>query len=307
MEWIKIKKYLIAIFLFINLFLFGFNYLIERNRYTLSSNDNNLLKEVVSDNGMPIYTKYPNDFYPMSQLMMQEYHFNEKEIADQVFTAESKVSNYDNGKTTYTNINNEVEKLIFDQQRINYVNEDGKFDINDKNNIRDEAITLAKKFASLLTNDEYDFVYLAYDMKKENEIYEVTLCEEYKGNKIFSNYLKVIVTKEGIIEAEYEHYAPTGYLGSEREIYPVDEVLYNVLYYIEENYENANFALEDIDKGYYTNNIIIDYEATANPSYRIPLMNLNTGQSQIIFVDAYTNEITKIIDEESFSNEITQN
>lgn len=306
MEWIKIKKYLIIIFLFINLFLLGFNYLIERNRYTLSSYDNNLLKEVVSDNGMPIYTKYPNDFYPMSQIMMQEYNFDEEKMADQVFTIEYKVINHDNGKTTYTN-SKETEKLVFDNQHIDYTNEEGKFDINEGEDMRSQAIALAKEFASLLTNDEYNFVLLSHDVMKEDEIYKIKLCEEYKGNKIFSNFVSVIVTKEGIVEAEFERYAPTGYQGRKRDIYPVDEVLYNVLYYIREKYEDANFALEEIDKGYYANTNAIDYEATANPSYRIPLMNLNTGEGQIIYVDAYSNEITKILEVDAYSNEITHN
>lgn len=270
----------------LNSILFIMNYETNIKKYQLSSVDENRIREILSDDNIIVYRVLPN-YYPLPQLKMQKYDFDVQKIVKQVFNEDYKKA-YLKNKTTYTN-KDETEFIEFyeAERKIKYQNEEGKFDID--NYKKEEAQKIAMKFANWIIDEEYELKPVTPQLDRDG-YFIFNFYEVYKDYDIYSSYISVKVTEKGVTEAEIVRYKPIKFHGNKREIYPIDEVLINVLGYINEHIEGRPVIIDYIGIGYYIDKQTMGNVSIANPYYII-ILNHAEGETQIIHVDAYTNEI----------------
>lgn len=294
MEWDKIKQYLIIVFIGINVFLFIFNYNLQKDDYRLTKDQQTLLSEVAKKNDFVIYSNYLTTYKPMAQIKVKRDTFNKDKIINEVFTEKPTINLGNNNIETYTS---STQSLVFDGNTVTYKNKKAKEPYKNDIAVDIEVIkSLGKETADKFVVGEFEYELSKKGFKSLNNGYRMTYYEKYKGSYIFSNTISVDITAQGIVDSVVMvRYKPMGMEKKKRDIYPVDEAIYNVIYYIRENIEQGKsgiYHVGEIDLGYYTPDIV--YEAAANPCYRITLVpaDASTGQkSKIIYVDAYTNEI----------------
>lgn len=286
MNWSKTLTVLIIVFLILNIGLWRIYEFENQKQYTLSQENEQRIKKILLDNNIIMYELLPN-YFPMQKLSVEYISVDQEKVVKSIF-----------GKIIPVSINNEssksyqmgTEKIIFKMQeekgKILYENPKGRAKVEDFNN-KSLIEKNAKSFAEDLTLGASDLKLIRYLEIKEN-YYVLEFCETYQDNILFTSYVKIKYTIDGITEAEAFRYRPIGMIGNKRNIYPPDEVLYNFMQVIRQESENEPIFIKGIDIGY---NIGLESQgdeitATAIPYYRILL---DTGE--IYYINAYKNEV----------------
>lgn len=285
---------MILVFLSINVFLFGYQRFYERDRYTLSKEREAQLNSYVNQEGVVLYYVIPS-YYPKSALELNVPKVEKEEIARRILgdMQESRLENTTLAERRF----NDNESLTFyagDQQGLvfykstksSYVPKDMTI-----SNVDATAIRFAKDLFG--SNTDMVVTYRKVNDAGSEEGYMVELNEQYKDTIIFQTYVKLQITKDGIVEAIGIRYEPIDFVGVKKNIYPFDEVIYSLMYYLKDDLAKINVnpkkTIKDIDIGYY----LIDVDQRkivyqVEPYYRVIFTDGET-----YFINAYTNDITK--------------
>lgn len=294
MNWSKVLTVMILVFLSINVFLFGYQRFYERDRYTLSKEREAQLNSYVNQEGVVLYYVIPS-YYPKSALELNVPKVEKEEIARRILgdMQESRLENTTLAERRF----NDNESLTFyagDQQGLvfykstksSYVPKDMTI-----SNVDATAIRFAKDLFG--SNTDMVVTYRKVNDAGSEEGYMVELNEQYKDTIIFQTYVKLQITKDGIVEAIGIRYEPIDFVGVKKNIYPFDEVIYSLMYYLKDDLAKINVnpkkTIKDIDIGYY----LIDVDQRkivyqVEPYYRVIFTDGET-----YFINAYTNDITK--------------
>ncbi|MBN2221111.1 MAG: hypothetical protein JW708_02820 [Vallitaleaceae bacterium] len=281
----------ILIFLAINLALFLFQGYYEENRYTLSPEKEMQLSKVLNSNGISIYKLIPS-FYPTSQLELKIPSDNKETIVERVLgkKVSSRIEANGLGERVFT----DKESLVFyvgDQLGlIYYTGVDEKY--KPKNMTLSEVESVASDFALELFGDEVEMVITAE--KATEDGYRIEMNEKYKDSIVFQSYIKMSITEKGIEEALATRYEPIGYVGQRKNIYPFDEIMYSLMYYLYDEIHSVHQSddklkkiVRDIDIGYYLiDSSTKEFVMQADPYYRVIFED-----GDIYYINAYTNDI----------------
>lgn len=286
MNWSKTLSMLIILFIILNIGLWRIYEYENQKQYTVSQENEQRIKKILLDNNIIMYEILP-DYYPMQKLSVEYISVEQEKIVQSIFGKVIPVSINDESSNSYELGSEKITfKMKEEKGKILYENPKGRDKVKD---FTDKALieSKAKNFAEDLTSGMSDLQLIRY-LEIKDDYYVMEFCETFQDNILFSSYVKIKYTKEGITQAEAFRYRPIGMIGEKRNIYPPDEVLYNFMQVILEESEYEPIFIKGIDIGY---NLGLESEgdeitATAIPYYRILL---DTGETY--YINAYKNEI----------------
>lgn len=273
--------------------LYGYQNLYERQRYEISDARISQMSTVLNQNGIVLYSVTYPDFYPMSRLELEAPVVDKEAMNKRIFgddIPETRMENVPVRERLYT----DDQSLTFyygDQKGLVYYESTGNNYVpKDMSNASIDAV--AKAFSKDLYGDSVD-MQITYRKTADNS-YRIEMNEVYKERLIFESYIKMTITETGIEEALAIRYRGSEFIGDKEEIYPFDEVVYSLMYYMENELETDEAYIEkrnirDFDLGYY----ILDQDNQkllyqVEPYYRIIF-----DSGEIYYINAFTNVIYK--------------
>lgn len=285
MNWNRILSVFIIIFLIINIGLYTYQKLQNRNNYTLSSSRIRQMEAVMKKKGVTMYAYLP-DFYPKAKLELKMAEWNKKAILDHIFENQEYRSELTYEVALADTYQNKQQLVSFytgeHNGMIYYKGENNKYKPENLS-----LITMEKKvieFVQDLVGKEYEFEVTHRQIKGNGYLLDVNGI--FKNEIIFSSYFQIKIDSEGIKEALGFHYDPIDFEENKREIYAFDEVMYYFMNKMEER-GKEEITIKDADVGYYildSNTKQLTIEAT--PVYRIILAD----DESAYYIDAYKNE-----------------
>ena len=286
MDWEKIKKIFIYLLVAVNIGLLGLNYK-NSTKYTMTSDEERAVYELLSANGIGIYTEIIKEAYPMRQLAVTVPEFNNNEIRNTFF---------DNGENVQitlefdsTIFKSDSKTVVINGNKIYFDCPDGTGNIEDFS--RQVALDISEDFIKKVSFGS-DYSINLEKISVFGDGYKFEYNESYGKQKIFSSAKEVYVTPEGIISAELSYYVPQGYVGENRQICSCDEAILTVIY-------NIKNSVDGVPDGAYLEKTEIGYDFQADgdisqagvlrlvPCYRIYISGINNPY----IVNAYTNEL----------------
>lgn len=298
MNWNKVINLFILLFAIVNITLFAYKTNYESNRYTLPEERENQIFSALNAAGIGIYQFVP-EYYPRRQIELEAPVVDQERVqkailGDQITitpdeTLGEKISN---GKESLIFYTGEQEGYVFyksDESR--YVPEDMTVNQVEKvafefaKDLYGEDINMEVTYRKTVVEDEADQI---------KEGYRIEMNERFKDDIIFQSYIKLYITEDGIKEALAVRFNPVDYVGTNKNVYPFDEVIYSLMYYLEDELDAMVIEdnilkkfIKDIDVGYYL--VDVDrrkYLYNLDPHYRIIF---ESGETY--YINAYTNDI----------------
>lgn len=284
MEWGNAKRFVMILLVILNVALAGLNYK-QRQENTMTSAQERAIFEVLSQNGITMYTDLPTDSASMYRLAAEMPEYS-KETLERLF--------FGGEKTTVTN---RGEQVIYRGETASLTME-GSHGSLKKENIaggkgeltKQEAQRTAQKFI-----DGTEHFFGAYDeptVTEKEDGFDVTFYGLYKRENIFSNYFSIFVTQEGIREIEFDYCPIENYSGEKRDLAYCDEALLSFMREWKKEGESGEATIHRIELGYDRMERSNTSGADAiylDPCYRIYLME----EEDPYLIDAYTCQIVK--------------
>lgn len=289
MDWNRVKNIFIYILIIINIGLFAINYK-EGQKYTVTSEQEKAVYELLSSNKIGIYTSIIKKFSPMRQLSVTTPSFDNDKIRNMFFDQNEEIKiTVDFDQTVFKSDTKTVtlsdNVLVFDCP-----GGTGKIDNFSKKN----AAEYASDFIEGISFDSGDRNIELERVSEQENGYNIEFNEIYGDNKIFCSSREVSITSEGVTFMRAEFYNIEGYTGDKREICSCDEALLTMLYSI----KNSG---KEIPQGAYVEKIELGYDLQTQsdvsqinslklvPCYRIFV----SGFDRPFIINAYTNNITE--------------
>ncbi len=296
LNWNKVLNVFIIIFLGFNLLLFMNQKNYESERYVMSDSRVRQMERVLNERGIGIYTYIPG-YYPQTQLRLESPTLDKDNIIQRVL-GEVYESRLDNDYFA-ERIFNEDQELTFymgEQKGMMYYKLKDGAKAYAPEDLTDASIRkVILQFSEDLFGEETN-MQPTYWKEVDGEGYRIELNESYKGNLIFQSYIKLYITMNGIEEALAIRYKPIEFSGDKQNVYPFDEVIYNLMYYLEEEYSESQIeqsgrrTIRYIDVGYY----VVD-EGARNLTFRAdPYYRVIFEDGDVYYINAYSNVIYKL-------------
>lgn len=283
MDWDKAKRIFILLLIILNLGLAVLNYT-ENKKNTLSQVQEKAAYEVLSQNGISLYTNLIYKFPPMKRLLVTIPKYSKDELKKMFFDGEQTTITVEFDKTILKSQTKKltIEKNKFDLEILNGSGEISNFDKATAQKTAENYLNILKK---PIKNIELG------TMKEEIESFTFEFFGNYQGEKVFCNHYNVKVTKQGVTKVEGYFFIPERFIGEKKEICSCDEALFTIMKEIKtENKNRSSITIDRIEIGYDFQDIIENsQEIKLVPCYRIYVL----GKEEPYVVNAYTNELKK--------------
>ena len=239
--------------------------------------------EVLSQNGITMYTELPTDAVSMSRLEMELPEYSKETLERLFFGSEKTTVTIKDSQNVYRN---EHAVLMMDGAHGLFKKStiaEGKGDLT-----KGDAQREAQKFI-----DGTEHFFGTYDepvVTEEEKGFRVDFYGVYKRENIFANYFSILVTQDGIREIEFEYCPIVNYSGEKRELAFSDEALLTFMREWKKNGEAEQATIHRIELGYdkmERSTGSTDGAIYLDPCYRIYLME----EEEPYLVDAYTCQI----------------
>lgn len=289
MEWRFAKQVVIVLLIVLNVILAGLNYQ-NNQKNVLTVAQEKAVFEVLSKNGISLYTDLLTDFPPMRKIALQVPSYGREEWKKLFFEDEDTSVTVEFGNT----ILKSKEKILTTEgnhgtlQFLKTEKKQGELSTA-------QATKLANLFMESIGKESFRFG----GIQEENMGYWVTFFEEYKGEPIFSSRYDVFVGYGGVETVEMDLFEIAGYSGDKKDICFSDEALLTFLREVRQGGANENpITVTKMELGYDFQD---DEEAVAGsvmklvPCYRISVM----GEKKDYLINAYTNELIEKAEEKS--------
>lgn len=282
MEWGNAKKFVIVLLVIINVALAGLNYR-QRQENTMTSAQERAIFEVLSKNGITMYTELPTDALSMSRLEVELPEYSKETLERLFFGSEKTTVTVKGSQSVYRNEN---AVLTLDGAHGLYKKSlvaSGKGDLT-----KADAQKEAQRFI-----DGTEHFFGTYDEPTVTELedgFRVDFYGLYKRDDVFANYFSLLVTKGGIRQIEFEYCPVVGYSGEKRDLAFSDEVLLSFMREWKSGHEGEQATVHRIELGYdkmERSTAETDGSVYLDPCYRIYVME----KEDPYLVDAYTCQI----------------
>lgn len=283
MNWSKILNIFIAIFLVINLVLYGVTVHQGRVEYNLSQERADMLRTILEAHSYAIYDHLPA-FYPMAELKLNLPQRNKEAIVQAIFADESVETSFAANLEKYRS---DTQQVTFYKGRekglVAYSSEAPTYAL--KKFVQSEVEALGETFARHMMPD-VDRLELTY-VKAYNDYYILEFNEIYKGQILFCSYVNMRISRAGVTSAQSMRCQPAGFEGKDMEIVPIDEVLYNFMSQVKPG-KDEFYSIKKIDLGYHLAQSPMEGETTLQgvPYYRIKL-----DDESVYYMNALTNAL----------------
>lgn len=292
MNWNRAINLLIVVFLIMNLVLYGYGKKYEQNKYNLSEARVTKLNQVLNKKNISLYNYIPPN-YPLRGLAMKPPALEIEAVVERIFKQQEYSLEED--EVRGNRYFNEKQSLTFyTGKRKGYIYYNGKQSAYvPKNMTVEEVEKIALQMGRDLLGDNVTLAVTYKENLKDNS-YRVEINEIYDKKINFQTFIQLVIKETGIEQALAVRYKPIDFVGKEKFVFPIDEILYRLTDYLEKeeilkaNPEQNNVkTIRDIDIGYYVVDVeqqAISYDA--DPYYRIIFDGGDT-----YYVNAYTNTV----------------
>jgi len=290
MNWNRVINVFLLIFALLNIFLWRYQIQYEENRYTINQVRKDQLSTVLSNNGISSYVFLP-EYYPTSQLELEAPSIDKNEISTSILGDDYTRGLKDGMEVHESNLGSITYYTDVKQSYIFYKGSGVKYLPKDLTSSAVDQV--AKEFArDLFGKDVKMEITVRKNIKDSEEEagYQLEMNEIFRDKIIFQTFIKLRITRQGIMEALAVRYKPLDYYGNNKNIYPYDEAIYSLIYYMKEN-ETQDIEgeghISDVDIGYYIMDVDTRrYEYQVDPYYRIIF-----SDGSVYYINAYTNDV----------------
>lgn len=284
MEWGNAKRFVVILLVLLNVLLAGLNYR-QQQENTMTSSQERAIFEVLSQNGITMYTDLLTDSQPMARLSAEIPAYS-KETLERIF--------FGGEKTTVTE---GADQVIYRGQDSTLIVQ-GAYGLLTRDNVALGKEELTKAAAQrtaekFIGQTEYFFgTYEEPMVTEEEDGFRVRFYGTYKREKIFSNVFSILVTQDGIREIAFNYCPIQGYYGEKKDICYSDEALLTFMRQWRKNEVQKEATINRVELGYTL------MERTSNggtaqiylePCYRIYLME----ETEPYLINAYTCQIVQ--------------
>ncbi|ONI46908.1 hypothetical protein AN643_00970 [Candidatus Epulonipiscioides saccharophilum] len=284
-------NYLLIIFVVTNLLLGIGNYNKYIKNYTLNQERIKSITTFLAEDGIIIQGELPKDHSAKSSISLiprlisttirddiVNNFFGEKRKGVTITNIKDK-SDYDSLKRVYKK---DAETLTFSTYQVMYYNSDIAKEA-EKNLSEQKALAYAKEYYKKYPDDLLGKkVVIVYEPVSKGAI--VAYYAIYRDIPIFDSYLYMEINDKGVYSSDMKLSEVIQRNANTKEIYAVDQVLFNLHQII-----NKNTIIKNITLGYARENqegtFFLTEEAT--PTYKIEIEGFNKP----LFIDAYTNSL----------------
>ncbi len=286
MEWGNAKKFVIILLVLLNVLLAGLNYRQKREN-TMSAAQERAIFEVLSQNGITMYTNLPTEHTSMSRLAAEIPSYSKETLERLFFGGERTTVTVKNDRTLYRG--QEAALTL-----------EGSYGCWQKESVATgkegltaaEAQRAAEKFIS--GTEHFFGTYGDPMVLEEAEGFRVNFYGLYKREPVFSNYFSLLVTRDGIREIAFNYCPIKGYSGEKQEISYSDEALLTFMReWKKAEKKQGEATIHRIELGYdqmENNTVSTGMSAISlEPCYRIYVMD----EAEPYTVNAYTCQIVK--------------
>jgi len=293
----RVKNVVILMLAALNLVLGGL--IIDRsNRYTLSEKQRTAIHSILSQNYIGLYTTLPTDFAPRKMLSIRPYVFDEAEMQAYFFPQEGDVPRREedpNGRLV--GLIGETAELYLEMGRLTYLDAEG-FLPRGYTDMPQTSGDVQKMVDALV--EEFATAQMKFTLDNQAAyaadgyvVYEYR--GTYRGQILYSSFIKCKVTEAGITELRCSFGIPEGYTGEARDIYSCDEALLSLLGELKSIYgsmESEVIRISRIDMVYYLEESPQNNLSTlrAVPYYRI---YIRTAPESPFLINAYNNNVLR--------------
>jgi regulatory protein YycI of two-component signal transduction system YycFG len=283
MEWTVAKRFVIILLVIINVVLAGLN-MKQKQDNSMSSSQEKAIFQVLSQNGITLYTDLNIDIHPMNRLEARVPSYSKEEL-ETVF--------FDGGKTkvspgTKTIYKGESKTLVLSGDRGSFTDQSIKKGVSALG--KEDAIKQAERKMEKMKRvfGNYDLSYVS----KTEEDWQVEFSSVQDDRSIFSNHFTFFVSDEGIYQVDFTYCEITGTTQEKKDIYMADEALLTFMREWNKGDAARDAAIQKIELGY---DLLEQGEAVSGtglylePCYRIYLME----EREPYLVNAYTCQIVK--------------
>ncbi|MEA5056844.1 MAG: two-component system regulatory protein YycI [Anaerotignum propionicum] len=283
MEWTVAKRFVIILLVIINVVLAGLN-MKQKQDNSMSSSQEKAIFQVLSQNGITLYTDLNIDIHPMNRLEARVPSYSKEEL-ETVF--------FDGGKTkvspgTKTIYKGESKTLVLSGDRGSFTDQSIKKGVSALG--KEDAIKQAERKMEKMKRvfGNYDLSYVS----KTEEDWQVEFSSVQDDRSIFSNHFTFFVSDEGIYQVDFTYCEITGTTQEKKDIYMADEALLTFMREWNKGDAARDAAIQKIELGY---DLLEQGEAVSGtglylePCYQIYLME----EREPYLVNAYTCQIVK--------------
>lgn len=284
MEWSNAKKFVIVLLVLLNLVLAGLNYR-QRQENTMTSAQERAIFELLSQNGITLYTNLLTDASPMSRLSAEMPSYSKETLERLFFNGEKTTVTVGPLRTVYHGKDSTLTM-------------EGASGTLERNGVRMGKENLSPIVAERTAErflEQTEFFFGVYDepvVREKEDGFLVSYNGVYKRESIFSNAFSVFVTEGGIRRVMFSYCPVLGYTGEKKDICHSDEALLTFLREWRKNEEKTEAAINRIELGYdriEPNRKSADGMVYLEPCYRIYLME----REEPYLINAYTCQIVK--------------
>lgn len=283
MEWAGAKRFVIILLLILNVVLAGLNIQQKRDN-TMTAAQEKAIFEVLSRNGISLYTDLKIDAKPMYRLEAKVPSYNKEDLEAAIFNGE-KTKVTIGTKTVYKT---ESKTLTLEWDRGSFTDETVEKGLAGLT--KEDAIKVAQRkmeqMAAVFGQFESCYSY------KEEDGWRVDFCSVYKDEAIFSNYFSVFVSAKGIYQLDFTYCEITGMSQEKKDICTIDEALMTFMREWNQREDGNGVAIQRLELGYdlmEQGNAVVGTGLYLEPCYRIYLME----DREPYLVNAYTCQIVK--------------
>lgn len=284
MEWGRAKRFVVVLLLFLNLLLAGLNYKMGQES-TMSAAQERAIFEVLSQNGITMYTEILTDSAPMARLNVEMPSYSKETLERLFFSGEKTTVSVGGEQTVYRGKQAALTMTGSHGLWESSVVSGGKEGLK-----KADAQKTAEEF---LAGTEHFFGSYAEPIVVERDDgYEIRFFGLYKRVNVFSNYFCVFVTVNGIQRISFNYCPISGYEEEKKDICFSDEALLTFMREWKKSEKEGEATIHRIELGYdqMGQNTAEDTKTLAlEPCYRIYLME----EDEPYLINAYTCQMVK--------------
>ena len=273
MNWKTIRVGILVILVVVNLALFWLNRLEQDQLYAATDDQLQQVIALYEENEVNFDVLIHRESYPRARVILGDASLLDRSLVEVLLGTEYQTTYMDAQQTRYAK---EGETILLDptHHRIEYTSEQLRWPLWEEETLRSWADTQVSACVG-------DLEYVCIQESMEEEYAEFLYCQHWNEEYLFMNQILVRIEAEGTAQIIMEYYEPMGYEETEREIRPIDEMLYAVLRVIlEERQDDEAIVVTEIRSG---------YDLKGQEAVYCLEFVLNHGE-KTIRMNAYTNE-----------------
>lgn len=301
MKWSFSKNVLIILLILLNILMFAVRYTSRNNAYTLHSENEQNIRNILYDHNFLLYTLLPTEFYPLRPLEGTFESVDGEDIANFYFADRNYEKKTEGTKDIYYKDANTYVEVYRNGKVVYYEGlSKGSPELSDGEIDKDEAYEMLTTFYRKIYKGDRTYKAEGYD--KEAGVYKYYYYNQYKDTYVFNDYVKIQIYLDHI-EAESWKVNVKPSSDKTNDLIPVDEALFNFVKNVKIETEESIYVT-DIALGYYAIN---DLLATDEKVVEYPYYKISIKHNGDFYINAYTNEIynskLELIDNTDVTNE----